>query len=145
MSQAESSGQVPKRSEWRLISKNEGVFNYESIKLCIEVIFVKHKPIFVTITDDRKEIRLSLVGYLRKNYLEELLKRHNAFDNIELRGVMNDDRLVNDHEAHEYWIKKWPHDKQPEGYEDVKLTEGEIAKIMNAIGGNSNIFIIYLI
>lgn len=135
-SSSSDSAVPPKRSEWRLLSRNETVFDYNSIKLFVENIFVKYKPIFVTITGDRKEIRLSLVGYLRKNYLEELLKKYNINQYIELRGVMNNEKILSDEKAFDYYLKKWPYDKQPEGYEDVKLTDEESAKIIKVIEGN---------
>jgi len=125
----------PKRSEWRLLSKTDQVFDFASIRQCIEVIFSKHKPIFITIMKNRKEIRLSFLGHLRKNFLEDLLMKHNAAQYIEIRGVMNKEKIVNDAEAYYYWENRWPHDTQPEGDEDVKLTDNEIEKIKEAIEG----------
>ena len=133
---APSESEYPKRSEWRLLSKTDQVFDFKSIQYCIEVIFSKHKPIFITITKNRKEIRLSFLGHLRKNFLEDLLIKYRVAQYIEIRGVMNKEKIVSDTEAYYYWENRWPHDTQPEGDEDVKLTDSEIRKIKQAIEGN---------
>ena len=126
----------PKRSEWRLVSKNANVvFDFEAIQYAIETLFAKHKPIFVTITPNRREIRLSLSGHLKKAYLEKIIDNYSFSNTLELHGVMEKDKLVSDEEAYNYCAKQWPHDTQPEGFEDSRLSEEESLRIRKAVDG----------